>query len=167
MVCMSGRLRISMRDIRADGIFEELVAFGMVIILFSAGTVMCTEFYGLCHDNLSADDMYVKAWEITGKIRNHEQLVYHGRSGMFDITKLIELEDKDLEELVIIPQENSLALEIVEISQIENAFYLSLSTGDFSRTGTVNVNCAVVVSAVNLYINDLEIHAAKLIVTFW
>ena len=162
---MSKTLRGSAFDQRAVSGYDELVVLGIVIILFSAGIAVSIQMYGACQRNFELNELYYQADEISDQLRNHKRLIHQGQSGVFEVNRILELEDKDLMFLVIIPDGHRLSVFIRDLSLPKETCLISLNWDNARQAGEGNTGRVVIENPVNLYINELEVHAAQLTVT--
>ena len=162
---MSKIPRGSACDLRAVSSYDELVVLGIVIILFSAGIALNVQLYGACQRNFELNELYNKADEISDRLRTHERLIYQGQVGIFEVSKIVELEDSDLNILVSIPDDCGLIVTIRDISVSEGPALLTLNYDNRRQADENKAGRVIIDLPVNLRMNELEVHAGKLTVT--
>jgi hypothetical protein len=157
---------ISQRSHKCSAVaaLDEIIAFGVVLILFSATLVLSSGFYDTYSRNNENDRLYQKALEISKIIRNHERIIYNGQAGIIELNKLMELEDHDLAAMVTISKQYGAELNFVDISAENNRFEKTFRIGSKNKDDFGNREQAVSESPLNLYLNELEVHAAILTV---
>jgi hypothetical protein len=164
---MSKKLRGSVHNHNAVAILDELAAFGLVVIIFSAGLLVCAGYNKLCMDYIEMDELVRKASDIAKQLRSHERLIYHDQPGAFDYCKIRELENKDLPLIVTVPDEYCLIVKIVDVSSVRNNLSFSFNSDIDDKSLNTVVSRAVVETPINLHMNELEVHAGKLTVILW
>ncbi|UCH88126.1 MAG: hypothetical protein JSV49_07615 [Thermoplasmata archaeon] len=164
---MSKNHRFRRTNQKAIIVLDELVAVGLVIILFSASTVILTTYIELYHKNSDLNDLYQEAVEIAIQIQSHEKLIYRGQAAVFDINKLNELDARELEQIAAVPEDHGLGIEIEDISTGRKILSITLTAQSSVEHNGYGMDRAEFYTPVNLHINDLEVHAAKLTVNLW
>jgi hypothetical protein len=143
---------------------DELVIFGIVIILFFAGLAVCTGFVSLYTKQSETNELFDCASDIAFKLLSSEQLVFEGQLALFDSVKLAEIDEIDIKELVSIPTHHKLTVFFIDL--YNNQYNTILSMDNSLREANINENPdrAVVNYPSNIRINELEVHAAKMTV---
>lgn len=161
---MSKAVRVNELDSRAVAVMDEIFAVGIVIMIFSAGTFFCIKLTGLNQKEIEGGELYDDASKLSKLIRNHEHLIYGGQTGVFDSVKLAEHEKNDQDDLVTVPDRCSLDVIIIDYFDPRYVFKFTITAGGFSFVNDLDSEKAVVESPVNMQLNELEIHPAKLTV---
>jgi hypothetical protein len=143
---------------------DELIIFGIVILLFFAGLAVCTGFVSLYTEQSETNELFECASDIALRLLSTEQLVFEGQLALFDSNKLAEIDKIDLKEIVSIPLYHKLTVFFIDLHN--NQYNTILSMDNFPPEANIDENPdqAVVSYPSNIRINELEVHAAKMTV---
>jgi hypothetical protein len=146
---------------------DEIVALGFVIIIFSSSMAFGMEMIALWDSSNQIHELEDIAYNILRRVRDDPSLVVGDQAGMFDLRKLVELDNRSFVDLARIPENCGWSMTVIDVdhgSRIE-PIHLRQNPGTIEDP---RVNEMMVIDApVNIHLNDLEIHPGMMTLCLW
>ncbi len=153
-----------------SGFFEEIVLFAVVSILFVATLTVAVYYGSLKEAEYEKVEFTNQVYNFMNKVRGYEPLLHDSVEGLYDYHKIKSVSSEELSKSLT-PNFNYY-IEIIDASDYVIKYNASWSnvpgvTGDNVGDVTYGYYKVVVTYPVNIWVNDHEIHAAKLEVVGW
>jgi hypothetical protein len=146
------------------GFFEEipvLVIVTVAILIFFFGVVSAV----VNHQELRGEIEFTRdAIEFTDAIKSYEGLLHNNQRGVFDANKIRALTPRAISE-ALHPNYNY-RIQIVDLGDYPQKFNCDIRSAPMPSPYNPEATC-VVISSINIWVSEEEIHPGRLIVTIW
>jgi hypothetical protein len=116
---------------------------------------------------MDSDELILKAMDILNYIRNHDELIFQGQTGNFDLLKIIEFASENNTDFISIPKDCGVAAIINEFTDRINSIEIFNITPNVNRSMTSFYELVSIDSPVNLQVSPVEIRPGLLIINLW
>ena len=167
MVCMSVEVVLLCRNCRGAVSLDEIAALVIVIILFSASTAMTYDLISVYERSRTSENLTETAMAIATKLTTHPALIYECVPGVFDIRRLLELENVSLPELTGVQDGYGCSVTVTDVNPSARIPRVDLVHDPEELEGGRPVEKAVIDEPVNIRLNEFEMHPGILDLALW
>ncbi len=159
-------MKISMNDTGTSGFFEELILFAVVTILFVSTLTMAAYYGSTKAEEYAKVEFINQVYDFVQKVRGYERILHDSVEGLFDYHKIKGYNSTEMHNLIardLAPSFNFF-INITDCSDYVIKYNATFGTPEDIKYGYYKV---VVIYPVNIWVNDHEVHPAKLEVIAW